>query len=318
MGVVSYIIVVGIAAFAAAMLGILWRRNKRRRVREQRAMRAMLNRVAVSEVAERLGPDQRPEPGCVAEDASTKRPSRSLKITLTEIGHLDNACPNCGVVLSERPGRKTKCPHCGGFIFVRTRPFDRQRVLVTEEQARLLEAEWSSFPRGRITPMLNQEEMEKLRPLLAEKFSKPPSDRDIAWAYLNQKTLDHAKHRRWGLYRNTRLSMAAVLDDEGKLEAALGYYLDVCYLDLNGPQNRGQIVTNGKSKVAPGHDFLLEDAFLAPAVVAKITEIILALKLNEHQVRNDFMHFAKREMHGLKPPVSPERAWEKLSAELYL
>ena len=321
MGIVTiatHIFAVSIGALVAATVGILWWRNWRRHLREERTTRAILQNFAVSEVAEPLQPDYRPKPERVAENAPTERSPRSLKITLTEIGRLDNTCPNCGANLSKRPGRKTKCPHCGGFIFVRTRPYDRQRVLVTEEQSRLLEAEWSSFSRERIAPMLNREEMEKLRPLLAEKFGKTPSDKDVAWAYLNHKTIDHAKHRQWGLYRNTRLSMAAVLEDEGKLEAALRHYLEVCYLDLNGPQNRGQIVTNGKSRLGPGCDFLLEDAFLAPAVVGKVMEIILALKLDEHHVRNDFMHFATREMRGLKPPVSPERAWEKLSAELFV
>jgi DNA polymerase-3 subunit epsilon len=76
--------------------------------------------------------------------ASQQGFSQPTNIALTEVGCLDNTCPNCGAALSFRPGRKTKCPHCGEFIFVRTRPFDRRRVLVTKEQATLIEVEWSS------------------------------------------------------------------------------------------------------------------------------------------------------------------------------
>jgi uncharacterized Zn finger protein (UPF0148 family) len=307
----------GVGALLAVALGIRAWRIHRRRLDEQPEAHSLPKSRTISEVPGLVESEYHRQSKCGDENLRTEQPPRSLKITLTAIGRLDNTCPNCGVVLALRPGRKTKCPHCGNFIFVRTRPFDRQRVLVTEEQARVLEAEWSSFARVQIRPTLNQEEMATIRTLLAKKFGKPPSDSDVAWAYLNQKTLDYAKHRQWGLYRNTRLSMAAVLEETGKLEAALRHYLEVCYLDLNGPQNRGQVVTSGNSTVAPGCDFSLEDAFLAPAVVDKIMEIILALKLDEHRVRDDFMHFAEPEMRGLRLPITPKIAWDKLAAELY-
>jgi hypothetical protein len=114
--------------------------------------------------------------------------------------------------------------------------------------------------------------------------------------------------------------MAAVLEREGKPRPALRHYLKVCYLDLNGAQNRIQMVTDGKTWVGSGQDFLREHAFLAPALVAKIIEIIVTLKLDEHEVRDDFVHFAGCKVSGLrlKPPLSTERAWDELSAELYI
>jgi len=38
-------------------------------------------------------------------------------------------CPNCHKILSKIPGAKTKCPHCDEFMFVRTRPKDKDYVL---------------------------------------------------------------------------------------------------------------------------------------------------------------------------------------------
>ena len=55
---------------------------------------------------------------------------------------MNTNCPYCSTPLDPVPGRKKKCPHCGKFIFVRTRPSDRQRVLVTEEGAEQIEEEW--------------------------------------------------------------------------------------------------------------------------------------------------------------------------------
>jgi len=67
----------------------------------------------------------------------------------SEIGRLDDVCPNCGTALAKRPGSKTKCQRCGGLIFVRTRPFDRKRVLLTEVQAKIVEAEWEQYLQSR-------------------------------------------------------------------------------------------------------------------------------------------------------------------------
>lgn len=63
----------------------------------------------------------------------------------SEIGRADNVCPHCSVTLAKLPSRKTKCTSCGAFILVRTRPLDRKRVLVTEEEALRLETEWAAF-----------------------------------------------------------------------------------------------------------------------------------------------------------------------------
>lgn len=245
-------------------------------------------------------------------------PPRQLKVTLTEIGSLDDVCPNCGQLLNKRPTRKMACPHCKQFIVVRTRPIDRQSVLVTEEQAKLLQHEWQSFPRARISPSLDLREMEKYRERLTKKFGKPPSDKDLAWVYLNQEAMDYAKQRDWGLYRNTRLSMAAILEKYEKQAEALRYYMEVSYLDLNGPQNTGGIKDQELRASLDVRDFTIEDAFLAPAVIDKILEIVLGLKLDEPQVCKEFMKVAERNHANLKLPVSPETAWKKFSDELYL
>jgi hypothetical protein len=160
--------------------------------------------------------------------------------------------------------------------------------------------------------------MERLRPLLAKKFGQPPSDADVAWAYLNQASAENTRQRQWGLYRNSRLSMAAFLEGEGKLDAALNHYFEVCCLDQNGACNRIQIIADDKTTVAPGSDFQSDIGYLNPLIVAKITELIIGLKLDEEQVRNRVVRFAEGAIKGLKPPMSAEAVWAKLSAELYV
>lgn len=46
--------------------------------------------------------------------------------------------------MAKMPTRKTKCPHCGQFMFVKASPGDPVKRLVTEEQAARIEQEWSA------------------------------------------------------------------------------------------------------------------------------------------------------------------------------
>jgi hypothetical protein len=58
------------------------------------------------------------------------------------IGRIDALCPYCLVAFAKRPQRKAKCPACGGYVYVRTRPLDEARVLLTEKDAVALEEDW--------------------------------------------------------------------------------------------------------------------------------------------------------------------------------
>jgi predicted RNA-binding Zn-ribbon protein involved in translation (DUF1610 family) len=54
-------------------------------------------------------------------------------------------CPACHHVLEKIPGSKTKCPHCGNFMYVRTRPHDRTRNIVTKTEADRIAADWLTY-----------------------------------------------------------------------------------------------------------------------------------------------------------------------------
>jgi hypothetical protein len=82
--------------------------------------------------------------GCEPGTAKVKTPPPQ-RPRLSELGRLDSLCPYCECELARRPERKTRCPHCGGNVFVRIRPIDRERVLLTEQQTSAVEAEWTAL-----------------------------------------------------------------------------------------------------------------------------------------------------------------------------
>jgi hypothetical protein len=58
------------------------------------------------------------------------------------LGNTEPICPYCVKPLDKMPGRKTKCPFCANFIYARTRPADKKRVIVTEQDAAKIDEQW--------------------------------------------------------------------------------------------------------------------------------------------------------------------------------
>lgn len=54
----------------------------------------------------------------------------------------DAKCPYCHNDLPKIPQKKSKCPNCGSFFFVRSRPYDRERVIVTEDGLNVITEAW--------------------------------------------------------------------------------------------------------------------------------------------------------------------------------
>ena len=55
---------------------------------------------------------------------------------------IEPICPTCNGLLNDVPKRKTKCPHCGKFIFLKYSPSNPIKRLVTEIENEAIEKEW--------------------------------------------------------------------------------------------------------------------------------------------------------------------------------
>ena len=71
-----------------------------------------------------------------------KKDFEERKEITSHIGIETANCPYCGRDLDEIPHRKTRCPHCGEFMYIRTRPSDKKRILVREENIEELVSKW--------------------------------------------------------------------------------------------------------------------------------------------------------------------------------
>jgi hypothetical protein len=121
-------------------------------------------------------------------------------------------CPYCHARLDTAPKAKKMCPSCGKFIFVRTRPSDRQRVLMTEQEAKNI----GRLPYWKtILSSFGVDEKEYLEIVgeLNRRFGRSPSVGDIVWAASNKKLEEAMKRGDWHqmemIYYNQALFLCA-------------------------------------------------------------------------------------------------------------
>ena len=118
-----------------------------------------------------------------------------------------------------------------------TRPSDGQRILVTENEIVRVEELWA-IKNGTHEDFLNKRknynnEIEFLR----VKYNRQPTDSEIQISILQKELPAHAENGDWGLYRNSKASIAKLFFKAKNYKAALKEYLEVQFLDLNGPNH---------------------------------------------------------------------------------
>jgi DNA-directed RNA polymerase subunit M/transcription elongation factor TFIIS len=226
-------------------------------------------------------------------------------------------CPHCGNGLTKVPGSRTKCPHCSQFMYVRTRSKDGARVVVTKAEAEKIEEEWSIVAGTHDQFVADKAEFEQQKEVLRGRFGgREPSDEDVRWGLLNKQGIEHAKNGDWGLYRNTRFEMGEAMRRRMEFKAALKHYLEVCYLDLNGPNNRGGITDSELLEKFPPFT-PNKGAFLAPGVIDLIRRIGRKLNLDKTEIKRLFLDVNSQVGTSLSLPLTAETCWQATEQDVY-
>jgi hypothetical protein len=208
-------------------------------------------------------------------------------------------------------------------VLVRSRPLDRERVLVTAEEAQTLEDQWELHrERGGgspLRPLLNEEDLETERAQLAIRFGREPSAFDVASSLISHRAFEHMRRLELASYRDFGLARAALLDQQGRTEEALAAYLGVCFLDLNGARNPPRQGVDGAPirSADAANGFSLDDACLAPPVIARCIQIIATLDMDEEAARSAFTAFTERHYQTLRAPRRPHEVWPQLGEAIF-
>ena len=247
---------------------------------------------------------------------TNKNPTQQQQAELTDERKAE--CPNCHKTLSKIPGAKTKCPHCGDFMYVRTKT-NNVRVVVTKNEADKIDEAWRIENGVQEAYLAEQKKFNDRKELLRKKFGgKEPSENDVHWGLLNEELLENAKSEQWGLYRNARFQMAEILSKEDKLKDALRMYLGVCYLDMNGATN---MPTDEQGNVIYDTEYFKpfdpEQKFLAPGIIDRIKKIIKKLNLEKQEVREIYLSFADVQQRSTRAPLAPTDTFSELETEIW-
>ena len=239
-----------------------------------------------------------------------KLSSSNKEKIFVEIGKIDS-CPYCNTKLEVIPKAKKKCPRCEKYIFSRTRPLDKKKVLIREDQKDDLEKEWEKYHAHKEEESLAEDpQYIEAKKELKKQFGKEPSINDIKWRKIAKEEIENVKGRKWGLYRNNQLDKVNLLSKEGKHLQALESLLFICYLDINGPNNVCLELEDYK-------DFESSRSFLAPGIIHMVNRESDETSYDVKKIKELFLKVAKKYI-PIKAPVSPEKAWKKLEIKLDL
>lgn len=227
------------------------------------------------------------------------------------LGTLSQVCPYCKTALPRMPARKTKCQSCGNFIFVRTRPQDEKKVLLTAAEAEQLEQQW--VKQYEMAPVISERPQHVLSTVeseLAKQFGRFPSRRDVLWRVFNDEILEYSSSERWKLYTHVHYEMAELLMSEGRNADALRLYCETFYLLVNGPKNIDpQLASEGFPRFKPHGD-------PPEYCIKRIVQMLAEAELVPDQIEQQFLTLATELQGELALPLPPAVAWKILTVYL--
>lgn len=182
-----------------------------------------------------------------------------------------------------------------------------------EDQIELMEEKWAIESGTHEQFLAEKSDREATKNKLLSQGVDTPTDLDIKWEQLKILLPSLASEYKWGLYRNARLGMGDVLKKQGKLSEALDIYLEVCFIDLNGPNNCG---TKDSEILKLFPPFDPKSAFWAPGVLGYIDQLCKELNVETEGLGSRFIRLSSKVEQQLKLPLSANKAWKELSSKL--
>jgi hypothetical protein len=225
-----------------------------------------------------------------------KNLNENIVTKFKKIGEIDK-CPYCKNKLDKIPTRKFKCIFCGEYIYIRTRPFDRKKVLVTEVQIEEIEKQWNIYTDEKKIEERNIDLMKRPKYIYAKKeltskFGKEPDMIDVIWEVYNIESTEFISKKQWSNLEQKSFRMGYLLHKYKDLENAFNFYLEGYYLAIN-----------------------LEEDYKDINIIP-IMDLITKLKLSIEQVKDRFYSRNIRIKEITNMPLSEEKVWEYLIYEI--
>ncbi len=218
-------------------------------------------------------------------------------------------CPYCRAFVEKPPDYRGICQRCGQTYYVRTRPGESWTSLLTARQVAAVEENRATQPQLAARQEAHEEER-------SSRFNWfwTYSTAEGQWRTLKRSATLHARDGNWLLYRNARYGMAELRRKQGRLREALDLYLEVWYLDLNGPHDCWGVVA--ARRVYETVPFSPDQGLTTPAVSRWVNRVSVRLDLERAQLERLFLDIALRAYRTLNLPLTPQEAWRTVATEI--
>lgn len=233
-------------------------------------------------------------------------------------------CPYCHNLLDKMPQTKKKCPYCKKEIIVRADTIEKKKILLREDQVDEFEEKLQQIRCHKtIQRLLNNlnidaTQFDQTKENLKMKIGSEPTEKDVGLEIVDNLGYYYFKNLDMGLYRNTILYKADIFKVSRDLRNALIMYLELCYIDSNGPNNCGSSKNDREllKKYPPFNPNNSVDAFLAPGILQYIQQINKELNLTKDQIKEIFYEHNLKVEKSRKLPQSVQDAWAILEPRL--
>lgn|GEM_PF-2715443 len=208
---------------------------------------------------------------------------------------INKTCPNCELPLKQE-AKKSICSECKETIYTERHFKTKKQMLLTKEQLARYEIEVKHYKDLKWALQLATEFRltdREIKPIV--KSTQVNAKFAALWVVANEIAIQYARKTKWLSYRNTRLSMGDILFREGQKEKAVGFYLSVCFLDLNGPNDDGTYNTDGAS--------------LKKGVLQTIRKLTEELGMDDETVKDTYLSVSQLEKNRFMP-LTPEETWD--------
>ena len=172
-------------------------------------------------------------------------------------------------------------------------------------------------------PEAERERFERIRTAQREKHGKETPEQlhsvlhTIRRNLYERQGLEGIKEGNFARFRDARLGIALLLEeeaetDEEKLRKTLATHLEVCYIDLNGPQYS----TTRERECSHEAPFEPRQSLLTSGIVDITNVYIERLGLTRADTEALFHKHNGRHLSGLTMPLSIDEGWNQLAPHL--
>lgn len=213
------------------------------------------------------------------------------------IGMENKICPYCGNILEKFPSRKKQCKACKNYMYIRTRPYDNKKVIVTEQEIEIIKEDelkkYGEYEEYLIQKQKFEQEKDWLKKI--RNCNYVPNE-DVQWSLYNKDRLLLFSQQNWKEYMEITSKMAQQLYIEKKYDDSLELYLEAGYFDICSPDENGA--------------FENREAILGYPHCSYIINLIQCMEKAGLEIEDVEKMFYNVPISNIKIPISRKEAWE--------